>query len=109
MLRIVFVYIGGFFFEGENFFEGWEFVAGFQDVVRCMKEVVILFFLYLEFFENMGIILFRGVLLYGYFGTGKILVVRVLIGFCVRGDKRIVYFVRKGVDCLGKYVGDVER
>ncbi|KAL2466510.1 P-loop containing nucleoside triphosphate hydrolase superfamily protein [Abeliophyllum distichum] len=36
-------------------------------------------------------------------------VVRALIGSCAHGDKRMAYFTSKGVNCLGKYVGDVER
>lgn len=109
LLRIAPVYIGGSDSEGEKHFEGWESVAGLQDVIRCMKEVVILPLLYPEFFDNMGITPPRGVLLHGYPGTGKTLVVRALIGSCARGDRRIAYFARKGADCLGKYVGDAER
>ncbi|KAK1286391.1 ATPase family AAA domain-containing protein [Acorus calamus] len=74
-----------------------------------MKEVVILPLLYPEFYSSMGITPPRGVLLHGYPGTGKTLVVRALIGACSRGDKKIAYFARKGADCLGKYVGDAER
>ncbi|KAL3503178.1 hypothetical protein ACH5RR_037627 [Cinchona calisaya] len=92
-------------------FQGWESVAGLQDVIQCMKEVVILPLLYPELFGSLGCLGVtppRGVLLHGYPGTGKTLVVRGLIGLCARGDKRIAYFARKGADCLGKYVGDAE-
>ncbi|KAF5728288.1 hypothetical protein HS088_TW21G00433 [Tripterygium wilfordii] len=109
LLRIAPVYIGGSDSDSGKSFEGWESVAGLQDVIRCMKEVVILPLLYPEFFNNLGITPPRGVLLHGYPGTGKTLVVRALIGACARGDKRIAYFARKGADCLGKYVGDAER
>ncbi|XP_022717177.1 uncharacterized protein LOC111275863 [Durio zibethinus] len=109
LLRIAPVYIGGSESESGKSFEGWESVAGLQDVIRCMKEVVILPLLYPEFFDNLGLTPPRGVLLHGYPGTGKTLVVRALIGSCARGNKRIAYFARKGADCLGKYVGDAER
>ncbi|KAL2523552.1 P-loop containing nucleoside triphosphate hydrolase superfamily protein [Abeliophyllum distichum] len=109
LLRIAPVYIGGTNSENDIQFKGWESVAGLQDVIRCMKEVVILPLLYPEYFDNLGLVPPRGVLLHGYPGTGKTLVVRALIGSCARGDKRIAYFARKGADCLGKYVGDAER
>lgn len=109
LLRIAPVYIGGTNSENDIQFKGWESVAGLQDVIRCMKEVVILPLLYPEYFTNLGLVPPRGVLLHGYPGTGKTLVVRALIGSCARGDKRIAYFARKGADCLGKYVGDAER
>ncbi|XP_010675465.2 uncharacterized protein LOC104891467 [Beta vulgaris subsp. vulgaris] len=109
LLRIAPVYIGGPHSGADDPFEGWDSVAGLQNVIQCMKEVVILPLLYPEFFENMGITPPRGVLLHGYPGTGKTLVVRALIGSCARGDKRIAFFARKGADCLGKYVGDAER
>ncbi|XP_015899189.2 uncharacterized protein LOC107432546 [Ziziphus jujuba] len=109
LVRIAPVYIGGSDSESGKSFQGWESVAGLQDVIRCLKEVVILPLLYPEFFDNLGLTPPRGVLLHGYPGTGKTLVVRALIGACARGDKRIAYFARKGADCLGKYVGDAER
>lgn len=109
LLRIAPVYIGGSKSESEIQFHGWESVAGLQRVIQCLKEVAILPLLYPEFFSNVGLTPPRGVLLHGYPGTGKTLVVRALIGACARGDKRIAYFARKGADCLGKYVGDAER
>ncbi|KAL5998822.1 hypothetical protein ACLOJK_009770 [Asimina triloba] len=107
--RIAPVYIGGSSSDGEKTYQGWESVAGLKDVIQCMKEVVILPLLYPELFVSLGLTPPRGVLLHGYPGTGKTLVVRALIGACSRGDKRIAYFARKGADCLGKYVGDAER
>ncbi|PNX99999.1 P-loop nucleoside triphosphate hydrolase superfamily protein [Trifolium pratense] len=110
LLRIAPVYIGGSnSAASENSFQGWESVAGLKDVIRCMKEVVIIPLLYPNFFDNLGLTPPRGILLHGYPGTGKTLVVRSLIGACARGDRRIAYFARKGADCLGKYVGDAER
>ncbi|XP_050369450.1 uncharacterized protein LOC126787623 [Argentina anserina] len=109
LVRIAPVYIGGSNSEGGQLFQGWESVAGLQNVIRCMKEVVILPLLYPEFFDSLSLTPPRGVLLHGYPGTGKTLVVRALIGACAHGDKRIAYFARKGADCLGKYVGDAER
>ncbi|XP_010919242.1 uncharacterized protein [Elaeis guineensis] len=108
LLRIAPVYIGGSYENGKSY-QGWESVAGLQDVIQCLKEVVLLPLLYPEFFSTLGITPPRGVLLHGYPGTGKTLVVRALIGACSRGEKRIAYFARKGADCLGKYVGDAER
>ncbi|GLJ26574.1 hypothetical protein SUGI_0515190 [Cryptomeria japonica] len=107
--RIAPVYIGGSSSGNASFAEGWESVAGLQNVVRCMKEVVILPLLYPQYFDNLGITPPRGVLLHGYPGTGKTLAVRALVGACSRGDRQIAYFFRKGADCLGKYVGDAER
>ncbi|CAA0816329.1 P-loop containing nucleoside triphosphate hydrolases superfamily protein [Striga hermonthica] len=107
--RIAPTYIGGENSEREKQFQGWESVAGLQNVIQCMKEVVILPLLYPEFFSNIGLTPPRGVLLHGFPGTGKTLVVRALVGSCARGDRRIAYFARKGADCLGKYVGDAER
>ncbi|KAL3636892.1 hypothetical protein CASFOL_019191 [Castilleja foliolosa] len=107
--RIAPTFIGGTNSEPEKQFQGWESVAGLQDVIGCMKEVVILPLLYPEFFSNIGLTPPRGVLLHGHPGTGKTLVVRALVGACARGDRKIAYFARKGADCLGKYVGDAER
>ncbi|EPS71299.1 hypothetical protein M569_03458, partial [Genlisea aurea] len=109
ILRIAPTYIGGSKSHDERQLPGWESVAGLKDVIQCMKEVVILPLLYPEFFSNLGLVPPRGVLLHGYPGTGKTLVLRALVGSCARGDTRIAYFSRKGADCLGKYVGDAER
>lgn len=108
LLRIAPTFIGRSC-ESTQSSEGWESVAGLQDVIQCMKEVVILPLLYPEVFNSLSLTPPRGVLLHGHPGTGKTLVVRALIGACSQGDRKIAYFARKGADCLGKYVGDAER
>jgi SpoVK/Ycf46/Vps4 family AAA+-type ATPase len=50
-----------------------------------------------------------GVLFYGPPGTGKTLVARALVNECSSPDRRIAFFMRKGADCLCKYVGESER
>lgn len=44
-----------------------------------------------------------------YLGTGKTLVARALVNECSKGDKRVAFFMRKGADCLSKWVGESER
>jgi len=48
-------------------------------------------------------------LFYGPPGTGKTLVARALVNECSSPDRRISFFMRKGADCLCKYVGESER
>ena len=65
---------------------------------------------YLNFFDsNKSHILIGGVLFYGPPGTGKTLVARALVNECSSPDRRISFFMRKGADCLCKYVGESER
>lgn len=51
----------------------------------------------------------RGCLFYGPPGTGKTLVARALANECSQGDKKVAFFMRKGADCLSKWVGESER
>ncbi|XP_043922112.1 ATPase family AAA domain-containing protein 2 [Protopterus annectens] len=51
----------------------------------------------------------RGCLFYGPPGTGKTLVARALANECSIGDRRVSFFMRKGADCLSKWVGESER
>lgn len=54
-------------------------------------------------------VLFRGCLFYGPPGTGKTLVARALANECSHGDRKVSFFMRKGADCLSKWVGESER
>lgn len=51
----------------------------------------------------------RGCLFYGPPGTGKTLVARALASECSEGAGRVSFFMRKGTDCLSKWVGESER
>lgn len=52
------------------------------------------------------------VLFYNYLffsGTGKTLVARALANECSRKGQKVAFFMRKGADCLSKWVGESER
>lgn len=51
----------------------------------------------------------RGCLFYGPPGTGKTLVARALANECSQGERKVSFFMRKGADCLSKWVGESER
>lgn len=51
----------------------------------------------------------RGCLFYGPPGTGKTLVARALANECSHGNRKVSFFMRKGADCLSKWVGESER
>ena len=42
-------------------------------------------------------------------GTGKTLMARALANECSQDGKRVAFFMRKGADCLSKWVGESER
>ncbi|NXT80892.1 ATAD2 protein, partial [Zapornia atra] len=84
-------------------------VGGLSDHISALKEMVIFPLLYPEVFERFKIQPPRGCLFYGPPGTGKTLVARALANECSRGDRRIAFFMRKGADCLNKWVGESER
>jgi len=42
-------------------------------------------------------------------GTGKTLLARALASTCSKGGQHVSFFMRKGADCLSKWVGEAER
>ncbi len=60
-----------------------------------------------ELFSSVS--LSRGCLFYGPPGTGKTLVARALANECSHGNRKVAFFMRKGADCLSKWVGESER
>lgn len=84
-------------------------VGGLQHHVRALKEMIIFPLLYPEVFEQFKINPPRGVLFYGPPGCGKTLVARALANECSKGGKKVAFFMRKGADCLSKWIGESER
>ncbi|XP_039235783.1 ATPase family AAA domain-containing protein 2-like isoform X2 [Pipra filicauda] len=84
-------------------------VGGLSDHISSLKEMVIFPLLYPEIFERLKIEPPRGCLFHGPPGTGKTLLARALANECSQGDMRVTFFMRKGAECLNKWIGESER
>ncbi|XP_054618114.1 ATPase family AAA domain-containing protein 2B isoform X2 [Dunckerocampus dactyliophorus] len=87
----------------------FDHVGGLGNHIQSLKEMVVFPLLYPEVFERFKIQPPRGCLFYGPPGTGKTLVARALANECSQGDRKVSFFMRKGADCLSKWVGESER
>ncbi|KAF6776083.1 hypothetical protein AHF37_06955 [Paragonimus kellicotti] len=103
---------------------GFDQVGGHENHIAALKESIILPLMYPEVFAQFGIDPPRGVLFSGSPGTGKTLLARALANECTRMNsakstdtmkdadqfkRPIAFFMRKGADCLSKWVGESER
>ncbi|KAI0092884.1 hypothetical protein BDY19DRAFT_926936 [Irpex rosettiformis] len=84
-------------------------VGGLDDHINALKEMTLLPLLYPEVFQRFNLTPPRGVLFHGPPGTGKTLLARALAASCRSNGKGISFFMRKGADCLSKWVGEAER
>ncbi|KAK2844231.1 hypothetical protein Q5P01_010890 [Channa striata] len=84
-------------------------IGGLSRHISSLKEMVVFPLLYPEVFERFRIQPPRGCLFYGPPGTGKTLVARALANECSQGERKVSFFMRKGADCLSKWVGESER
>jgi SpoVK/Ycf46/Vps4 family AAA+-type ATPase len=84
-------------------------IGGLQEHVKSLKEMVVFPLLYPEVFQRFSIAPPRGVLFHGAPGCGKTLVARALANECSKGERKVAFFMRKGADCLSKWVGESER
>ncbi|CDZ98562.1 AAA-type ATPase containing the bromodomain [Phaffia rhodozyma] len=84
-------------------------VGGLDHHIQRLKEMVSLPLLYPELFQRFNVTPPRGVLFHGPPGTGKTLVARALAASCSTSGTKISFFMRKGADCLSKWVGEAER
>ncbi|KAG0226619.1 hypothetical protein B0O80DRAFT_205300 [Mortierella sp. GBAus27b] len=84
-------------------------VGGLDHHIKSLKEMVILPLLYPEVYTQFQITPPRGVLFHGPPGTGKTLLARALASSCSTETQKVAFFMRKGADCLSKWVGEAER
>ncbi|EGV66505.1 AAA-domain-containing protein [Yamadazyma tenuis ATCC 10573] len=84
-------------------------VGGLDEYINQLKEMVALPLLYPELYQNFAITPPRGVLFHGPPGTGKTLMARALAASFSTSTRKITFFMRKGADCLSKWVGEAER
>ncbi|XP_067215423.1 ATPase family AAA domain-containing protein 2-like isoform X1 [Linepithema humile] len=84
-------------------------VGGLESHIHCLKEMVVFPMIYPDVFERYHITPPKGVLFHGPPGTGKTLIARALANECSQGSKKMTFFMRKGADCLSKWVGESER
>lgn len=105
---------------------GFHSVGGLDNHIRALKEMVVLPLLYPDVFARFDTQPPRGVLFVGPPGTGKTLTARALVNSLSVGTvapapdgkptvvnwsngKKVSFFMRKGADCLSKWVGEGER
>ena len=81
----------------------WEDVGGLSDTKERLKEMVEWPQLYPERFENMGIEVPKGIMLYGMPGTGK-----TLLAKAVANEANANFISIKGPEVFSKYVGESE-
>ncbi|XP_045451233.1 ATPase family AAA domain-containing protein 2-like [Melitaea cinxia] len=85
-------------------------VGGLEEHVKCLREMVIFPLMYPELFEKFKTRPAKGVLFHGPPGTGKTLLARALANECqLISGRKVAFFMRKGADCLKKWVGESER
>jgi SpoVK/Ycf46/Vps4 family AAA+-type ATPase len=94
---------------GVNMQVDFNSVGGLDHHIQQLKEMVSLPLLYPEVFQRFKVTPPRGVLFHGPPGTGKTLVARALAASCSSSGQQISFFMRKGADCLSKWVGEAER
>ncbi|KNC48346.1 ATPase family AAA domain-containing protein 2 [Thecamonas trahens ATCC 50062] len=84
-------------------------VGGLDDHIRALKELVVLPLVYPETFAALGLHAPAGVLFHGPPGTGKTLMAQAVANAASASGTPVAFFMRKGADCLSKWVGEAER
>jgi SpoVK/Ycf46/Vps4 family AAA+-type ATPase len=89
---------------------GFSDIGGLNHHIDSLKEMIIFPLMYPEVFDKFNITPPKGVLFHGPPGCGKTLVARALANECSKsGEHKVSFFMRKGADCLSKWIGESER
>ncbi|XP_059059129.1 tat-binding homolog 7-like, partial [Achroia grisella] len=84
-------------------------VGGLEEHIKCLREMVLFPLMYPNLFQKFNTRPAKGVLFHGPPGTGKTLLARALANECsLVGGRKVAFFMRKGADCLKKWVGESE-
>ncbi|KAL4707871.1 hypothetical protein ACJJTC_010306 [Scirpophaga incertulas] len=85
-------------------------VGGLDEHIKSLREMVLFPLMYPDLFKKFNTRPAKGVLFHGPPGTGKTLLARALANECsMLGGRKVAFFMRKGADCLKKWVGESER
>ncbi|CAH2093136.1 unnamed protein product [Euphydryas editha] len=85
-------------------------VGGLEEHIKCLREMVLFPLMYPDLFDKFKTRPAKGVLFHGPPGTGKTLLARALANECqLISGRKVAFFMRKGADCLKKWVGESER
>ena len=84
-------------------------IGGLDEHLNTLKEMCMFPLLYPEVFGKFKMTPPKGVLFYGPPGTGKTLMARALASECSQENRKVAFFMRKGADCLSKWIGESER
>ncbi|XP_045774866.1 ATPase family AAA domain-containing protein 2-like [Maniola jurtina] len=85
-------------------------VGGLEEHIKCLREMILFPLMYPDLFDKFKTRPAKGVLFHGPPGTGKTLLARALANECsLVGGRKVAFFMRKGADCLKKWVGESER
>ena len=87
----------------------FESIGGLDEHVDKLREMIMFPLLYGEFFKKYNTNPPKGVLFYGPPGTGKTMMARALACECSQENRKVAFFMRKGADCLSKWIGESER
>lgn len=87
----------------------WSQIGGVRGHVQKLKEMILLPLIYPGEFKKFKIQPPRGVIFYGPPGTGKTLMARILASEASKHGKQVSFYMRKGADCLSKWIGEAEK
>ena len=84
-------------------------LGGLDHHIKTLREAIVLPLLYPDVFASLGVDAPSGLLFHGPPGTGKTLMAQAVANAASATGTPVAFFMRKGADCLSKWVGEAER